>query len=108
MTKYEKHVPMVSEILTRKVDTYCETNGFEPFRVPDYEHYEPDEDMIPSLVESVKFWQNARPSGDSADWTRFKWTLYYQIKSKELICLNLLGKADRKFKQQLKQIQKDR
>ena len=99
--KYQKHIPMVSEMLSRKVEKYCETNGFESLKVTDPEHYEPDEDMVPSLVESIKFWQNARPTGDSSDWTRFKWALYHQIKSKELLCLKLLEKTDPNFRQQL-------
>ena len=100
--KYKKHIPMTQKILNNKVETYCEKNGYEVYRLTNHEDYHPSKDMIPSLVESIKFWQSQRPKGDSVNWTKIQWTLYWQIKTKEIICLELLGKADKGFWKRLK------
>ena len=95
--KYQEYIPMTQKILTKKVEVYCEENGFEVERIRNPDNYNPTKEMIPSLVESVKFWKNQRPKGRSKNWTKLQWTLYWQIKSKELICLDLLAKADSAF-----------
>ena len=90
--KYRKHQPMVTKLLTRKCRDYCDDNEHEYFHLKDHESYVPTEEDIPSLVESIKFWQKQRPTGESKRWTPLKWQLYYQIKQKELICCAMLGK----------------
>ena len=84
-------------ILSKKVEDHCERNDYDVFELKDHTNFNPSQDMIPSLIESIRFWESQKPKGNPNDWNKLKWTLFYQIKAKIAICRDLLGKADSNF-----------
>lgn len=91
--RYEKHYPMVTEMLRRKAVQYAGDNGHAYYPVVDHEMWLPTEEDVPSLMESIKFWRSVMPPGDAETWSDIQTKTYLEAKKKEMICYSLLGKV---------------
>jgi hypothetical protein len=91
---------LVDQILTRKLNNY-EHEDFEveqkKMTWDEWNNWEPGDDDIPSLVESIKFWSiEALPKGNKSTWNKLQREIANECYKKELICYELLGKSMRK------------
>lgn len=91
---------LVEQILTRKLANYeHEEFEIEPKKMTwdEWNSWEPGDDDIPALVESIKFWSmEALPKGDERTWNKLQREIVNECRKKELICYELLGKSMRK------------
>ena len=85
---------MEDQILERKCKKFCESRGYEyeEMEICYWTELQPDEDEIPSLVESIAFWKQTRPKGDRSKWTELQHKLEIEAIKKEDICTDLLAR----------------
>ncbi len=70
----------------------------KPMERSEWMNWEPEEDDIYSLVESIKYWsQTAYPKRPRSEWGEVDMALAVKCKEKELVCLELLGKCMDKY-----------
>ena len=62
----------------------------------EWNNYEPTEDDLPSIMESLKYWATAAlPPGEAKNWNKLQCEIANECNKKELILYELLGKAMR-------------
>ena len=88
--------PMANTILAKKCISFCEENDYEysPMTFEDFNSWEPTEEDIPGLVESIKFWTNLKPKGERDTWSKLQFKLYAEAVKKEKMLLNTLNKVE--------------
>ena len=85
---------LATEILARNCKSYCNNNkDFEyvDMKFIDCTNYVAKEEDIPSLVESIKFWSEAKPKKDKKFWTKLDYEIESERMKKELILIQMLG-----------------
>ncbi len=101
---------LATEILARKCKKHC--NESEDFyytgmKFMDCVNYKAKEEDIPSLIESIKYWSEAKPKKDKKFWTKLDYTLEDERMKKELILIQMLGSFPNWFdKSLIKKIRK--
>lgn len=102
---------LATEILARKCQRYCdESEDFEytGMKFMDCVNYKAKEEDIPSLIESIKYWSEAKPKKDKKFWTKLDFTLEDERMKKELILIQMLGSFPNWFdKTLIKKIRKE-
>jgi len=86
--------PLADDILTKKCESYCEENDYTytHMTLSEYKAWKPTEDDLPSLVESIRFWNNLKPKGEKHTWTQLQFKLHCEATKKEKMLLALLEK----------------
>jgi len=85
---------LASEILARKCQKYCdESEDFEYLNMKfrDCTEFVAEEEDIPSLIESIKFWSEAKPKKPKKKWTKLDYALEEERHKKEMILIQMLG-----------------
>lgn len=54
--------------------------------------WQPNDDDIPSLVESINFWHSCQPKRPRKEWGRVDRQISFEATAKEQLCLGLLAK----------------
>lgn len=84
---------LASEILARKCQKYCDQDDFEyvHMKFRDCTEFVATEDDIPSLIESIKYWSNAKSKKPQKKWTQLDWKIENERHKKEMILIQMLG-----------------
>ena len=82
-------------MLLKKLSRTIEENdwGCRHMSTPAMKKWRPTDDDIPSLVESIKFWQLCQPKRPENEWGALDYKLSREATKKEKACLVLLEKC---------------
>lgn len=82
-------------MLLKKLSSTIEENdwGCKHMTIRAMKKWRPTDDDIPSLVESVKFWQLCQPKRPENEWGMLDYKLSREATKKEKACLVLLDKC---------------
>lgn len=91
---------MEGKILARRCETYCDNSEdfeYSNMTIGEWIDWNPTEEDIPSLVESIKYWKGitedmTRKLGNADAWSEMSCKIYVEAVKKEKICVELLGR----------------
>lgn len=83
-----------NQILERKAKQFVEENNYDYQQISydEWKNYNPTEEDIVSIVESISYWSNFTPPGKAENWTKLQVEMYLEAKKKEKMCVDLLGR----------------
>ena len=95
-------IDIAGKIIDKKYYEYAEKEFDEFYLVPnemtfeEFNSYEPTEEDIPSIVESIRFWgTKCRPKGKEDTWNKLQREIANECYKIELMLYEMLGKAYR-------------
>jgi hypothetical protein len=88
------HVTLPELMLLKKLSSTIREKDYDVKHMTKQEQkdWQPTDDDIPSLVESINFWHSCQPKRPEKEWGALDYQLSIEAQMKEDLCLGLLAK----------------
>ena len=88
------HVSLPELMMLKKLSNTIKEKDYDVKHMTKQEQQEwrPTDDDIPSLVESIKFWNSCQPKRPEKEWGSLDYQISLEASAKESLCLGMLAK----------------
>ena len=82
-------------VILKRISRHCQTNDFghDCKTTQEWKSWNPTNEDIPSLIESIRFWESLFPKRHKNKWGPIDFQIYSECQKKSIICQTLLSRT---------------